>query len=471
MYSNFNKTKNVNITTPTAMIMATAMIAVMAVVMIALGWIPHLALLLVICGVFLFGYFKGLDFSTMQDYMAKGVMSGFGAIYLFFFIGLMVSALMMSGAIPTLMYYGFELISPQYFYVSAFILTSIIGVAIGSSLTTCATIGVAFMGMAGAFDANTAIVAGAVVSGAFFGDKMSPLSDTCTISASVAGIDLFEHIGNMTYTTVPAWILTVVLLWFLQGQNAGADLSQVGQLKEQLVATGLVQGYALLPFALLVGLILFKVNAIYAIIMTIISAVMITFFHSSPTLSEIGSYFFQGYKPAENLELGAIGSLISRGGLNSMFFTQTIVILALSLGGLLHNLGILPALLNSIKHKLINAGQVTLAVALTSLGVNVLIGEQYLSILLAAESFKTEYTRLNLHPKNLARTIEDAGTVINPLVPWSVCGVFISEQLGVSVLAYLPYAFFCYLCLFLTIIFGFTGFTITKLPSNTTNQA
>ena len=148
-----------------------------------------------------------------------------------------------------------------------------------------------------------------------------------------------------------------------------------------------------------------------------------------------------------------------------MFFTQTIVILALSLGGLLHNLGILPALLNSIKHKLVNAGKVTFAAAMTALGVNVLIGEQYLSILLAGESFKGEYERLNLHPKNLARTMEDAGTVINPLVPWSVCGVFISQQLGVPVLDYLPYAFFCYLCLFLTIMFGFTGFTITKLPA------
>lgn len=471
MRDNFKSTQtqstqtNSVLNTPTAMIMACAMVVMMGVVMIALGWIPHLALLLVICGLFLFGKLKGISFDAMQGYMAKGVMSGFGAIYLFFFIGLMVSALMMSGAIPTLMYYGFELLSPKYFYISAFILTSIIGVAIGSSLTTCATIGVAFIGMAGAFDANVAVVAGAVVSGAFFGDKMSPLSDTCTIAASVAGIDLFEHIRNMMFTTIPAWILTVALFWVFQGQTTGANLSEVAILKQQLLASDLVHGYALLPFVLLVGLILFKVNAIYAIIMTIIVSVIITFLHSSPSLAQIGGYFFQGYKPAEELDLGAVSGLISRGGLNSMFFTQTIVILALSLGGLLHNLGILPALLNSIKHKLVNAGKVTFAAAMTALGVNVLIGEQYLSILLAGESFKGEYERLNLHPKNLARTIEDAGTVINPLVPWSVCGVFISQQLGVPVLDYLPYAFFCYLCLFLTIMFGFTGFTITKLPA------
>lgn len=448
----------------TAMFIATVMVAIMAVVMIAFEWIPHLALLLVICGLLLFGKLKGIGFDTLQGFMAKGVMSGFGAIYLFFFIGLMVSALMMSGAIPTLMYYGFTLISPEYFYISAFILTSIIGVAIGSSLTTTATIGVAFIGMATAFDANLAIVAGAVVSGAFFGDKMSPLSDTCTIAASVAGIDLFEHIRNMTYTTIPAWIFTVILLWLFQGHIAHGHLNDVETLKQQLLASGLIHGYALLPFVLLIGLILARVNAIYAIIMTIICAIIITFLHSQPSLGQLGGYFFQGYKPDDSLDLGAVTALLSRGGLNSMFFTQTIVILALSLGGLLQNLGILPALLNSIKHKLVSAGKLTLAAALTALGINVLIGEQYLSILLSGESFKNEYSRLNLHPKNLARTIEDAGTVINPLVPWGVCGVFISQQLGVPVLDYLPYAFFCYLCFFLTIIFGFTGFTISKLP-------
>ena len=138
------------------------------------------------------------------------------------------------------------------------------------------------------------------------------------------------------------------------------------------------------------------------------------------------------------------------------------MILALSLGGLLHALGILPALLEGIRHLLTTAGRATLSVASTALGVNILIGEQYLSLMLAGETFKPVYDKLQLHPRNLARTLEDAGTVINPLVPWSVCGVFISHALGVAVLDYLPYAFFCYLCLILTLLFGFSGVTISK---------
>lgn len=452
-----------------AMLIAGIIVAVMGYTMISLEWVPHLSILLVLCALLGLGKLRGLNFEAMQDQMITAVKAGFGAIYLFFFIGLMVTALMMSGAIPTLMYYGFEVISPQYFYVSAFVLSSLIGIAIGSSLTTCATLGVAFMGMSVAFGANPAIVAGAVVSGAFFGDKMSPLSDTCTIAASVVGIDLFDHVRNMSYTTVPAWIISAVLFWWLSGSTISADLNQVLLLKEQLIKSGLVHGYALIPFVVLVALALRKVNAVYTIIATIIVAFIVTYLHSSPSLSQLGSFFFKGYKPVEGVDLGDVGKLLARGGIEGMFFTQTIVILALSLGGLLQALGILPALLRGITHMLTNAGRATFATAMTSLGVNVLIGEQYLSLLLAGNTFLPIYERLGLHPRNLARTIEDAGTVINPLVPWSVCGVFISHALGVSVLSYLPYAFFCYLCLFLTLIFGFTGITISRVePKNVT---
>jgi len=157
-----------------------------------------------------------------------------------------------------------------------------------------------------------------------------------------------------------------------------------------------------------------------------------------------------------------IASLLNRGGINSMFFTLTIVILALSLGGLLFGLGIIPTLLDSMAHLLVSPSRATICVVLTALGVNYIVGEQYLSILLAGKTFKPIYDKLELHSKNLSRTLEDAGTVVNPLVPWGVCGVFITSVLGVSTLTYLPFAFFCYLCVILTIISGFTGISISK---------
>lgn len=451
-----------------ASIITALVIAIIGIALIGFSWVPQLSLILAICALLAFGIFKGLKFSDMQVQMAAGVTRGIEAIFLFFFIGIMIAALMMSGAIPTLMYFGFELISPEFYYISAFVLTSIIGMAMGSSLTTAATLGVAFIGMSNAFDANIAIAAGAIVSGAFFGDKMSPLSDTCTLASSVVGIDLFVHIRNMMYTTVPAWILTLILFWFLSNSTAGSDLSQVTALKAQLVDSGLIQGYTVLPFIVLVTLAIFRVNAIYTIICTIVVALIVTYIHSTPSIEQLGRYFFAGYQPTESLDLGEVGGILSRGGVQSMFFVQTIVILALSLGGLLSALGILPALLLGIRGYLTSPGRAIFAAAMAALGINVLMGAQYLSIILSGTAFRGTFERLGLHPKNLSRTIEDAGTVINPLVPWSVSAVFVSQALGVPTLNYLPYAFFCYLSLLLTLLFGFTGFTISKIDTTET---
>lgn len=446
----------------TAVILSLLTVFILGFTMIGLSWVPQISILAVIVILLLFGLLNKIPFKNMQEGMANGLMSGIGAVYLFFFIGLLVSALMMSGAIPTLMYYGLSVISPELFYISAFALSSVVGIALGSSLTTTATIGVAFIGMASAFGANPAIVAGAVVSGAFFGDKTSPLSDTTTIAASVVGIDMFTHIRNMLYTTIPAWILTALLLWFLTEPADAQNLANIESLKTNLQETGLIHGYSLLPFVTLILMAIKRVNSIYIIVTTVTLSLIITYIHSSPTLEQLGNYFFTGYKPVEGVDLGEVASLVSRGGINSMFFTITIVLLALSLGGLLQILGILPALLKGISGFLTNTGRVTFVVASTAVGINVLIGEQYLSLLLSGNTFRSTYERLGLDLKNLSRTIEDAGTVINPLVPWSVCGVFISSVLNVSVLDYLPYAFFCYICLILTLIFGFTGVTISK---------
>ncbi len=272
------------------------LVAMMGFTIIQLEWVPHLTILTALLALLAYGMMRGIHWNEMQKRMAQSVEQGMGAVYLFFFIGLLVSSLMMSGAIPTLMYYGFGLISPQFFYLSAFLLCGVIGVSIGSSLTTCATVGVAFMGMGEAFGANAAITAGAVVSGAFFGDKMSPLSDTTGIAAATVGVDLFEHIKNMAYTTVPALILTAMIFtWFVPSVDSGS-LKSVISLQNQLQASGLVHGYALLPFVVLVVLALRKVNANLTMLWTIILSTSITYIHSSPSLRQLGGWFFGGFK-------------------------------------------------------------------------------------------------------------------------------------------------------------------------------
>ena len=422
--------------------------------------VPHIPILLALICLIVYGRARGISFDKMQDSMAESVHTSMGAIYLFFFIGILVTALMMSGAIPSLIYFGLNIISSKTFYLSSFLATAIIGIAIGSSLTTVATLGVALMSISNAFGLNPAITAGAIVSGAFFGDKMSPLSDTTGIAASIVGIDLFDHIKNMMYTTIPAFIVSAIAFTLMSlGQDA-ASLDGIESFRSSILATGLVHPYSLLAFGVLILLSIKRIPAVLTLIYTSLASLLISKLHSSYSMGQLAKFFFDGFS-MDGLSQD-IGSLVSRGGISSMFFTMTIVILALSLGGLLFGLGIIPSILNSLKQVLDSPSRVSICVVATALGVNLIVGEQYLSILLAGRTFKPIYDQLGLHPKNLSRTLEDSGTVINPLVPWGVCGAFSTSMLGVATLAYLPFAIFCYTSLILTVIVGLTGLTMTR---------
>lgn len=422
--------------------------------------VPHIPIILALICLIVYGRARGISFDNMQDSMAESVHTSMGAIYLFFFIGILVTALMISGAIPSLIYFGLNIISSKTFYLSSFLATAIIGIAIGSSLTTVATLGVALMSISNAFGLNPAITAGAIVSGAFFGDKMSPLSDTTGIAASIVGIDLFDHIKNMMYTTIPAFIVSAITFTLMSlGQDA-ASLDGIESFRSSILATGLVHPYSLLAFGVLILLSIRKIPAVLTLIYTSLASLLISKLHSSYSMGQLAKFFFDGFS-MDGLSQD-IGSLVSRGGISSMFFTMTIVILALSLGGLLFGLGIIPSILNSLNQVLDSPSRVSICVVATALGVNLIVGEQYLSILLAGKTFKPIYDQLGLHPKNLSRTLEDSGTVINPLVPWGVCGAFSTSMLGVATLAYLPFAIFCYTSLILTVIVGLTGLTMTR---------
>ena len=422
--------------------------------------VPHIPILLALICLIVYGRARGISFDKMQDSMAESVHTSMGAIYLFFFIGILVTALMISGAIPSLIYFGLNIISSKTFYLSSFLATAIIGIAIGSSLTTVATLGVALMSISNAFGLNPAITAGAIVSGAFFGDKMSPLSDTTGIAASIVGIDLFDHIKNMMYTTIPAFIVSAMAFTLMSlGQDA-ASLDGIESFRSSILATGLVHPYSLLAFGVLILLSIRRIPAVLTLIYTSLASLLISKLHSSYSMGQLAKFFFDGFS-MDGLSQD-IGSLVSRGGISSMFFTMTIVILALSLGGLLFGLGIIPSILNSLNQVLDSPSRVSICVVATALGVNLIVGEQYLSILLAGRTFKPIYDQLGLHPKNLSRTLEDSGTVINPLVPWGVCGAFSTSMLGVATLAYLPFAIFCYTSLILTIVVGLTGLTMTR---------
>ncbi|WP_079525993.1 Na+/H+ antiporter NhaC [Solibacillus isronensis] len=444
-----------------ALILILFIIALISYSIMKLGSVPHIPIFIAIIVLFMYGVLRKVPYRIMEQSMIASVSTSIGAVYIFLLIGVLISSWLISGTIPTLLYIGLSIITASFFYAVVFLITSIIGTAIGSSLTTVATVGVAMLGVASSIDASLAITAGAIVSGAFFGDKMSPLSDTTNLAATVAGIDLFTHIRNMMYTTIPAFIISLIVYAIISPSSQKMDTELITSFKETLLATNLIHWYAVIPLIVLIVCTIFKLPSLATLAISAISGIVLSYFHSSIPLNELFSILYNGYSMETGVE--AIDSLLSRGGMNSMLFTIILIVLSLSMGGLLFTLGIIQTLLQALQNQLKSIGSVITGTAFTAIGINVTIGEQYLSLLLTGEAFKEKFKALQLHPKNLARTIEDAGTVINPIVPWSVCGLFIASTLNVPVIDYLPFAFFCLLSPVITIIFGWLNITITKL--------
>lgn len=426
------------------------------------GAVPHIPIGLAIMGLFVYGIYKKVSVNELEEAIINGAKSGAGAVFIFLFIGMLISSWMESGTIPTFIYLALEVVSDKWFYAIAFTVSAIIGMSIGSSLTTAATIGVAFMSVSTALGLSDAITAGAVISGAFFGDKMSPLSDTTILASSTVQVDLFDHIRNMAWTTVPAFVLSFLLFVMLSPAESAANFADLDLLKESLKNHDLVHWYSLLPFVMLALLAIKKVPAIITLASGIATSLIVTLFvQKEIDLQGLMNTLFAGY--SSNTGVEEIDSMLSRGGMESMMFSVSLILLALAMGGLFFKLGILPALLAGISGMLNKVWSLVVWTAGTAVTINFIVGEQYLSILLTGSSFKERYKKMGLHGKNLSRILEDAGTVVNPLVPWSVCGVFLTGVLGVETLSYLPFTFFCLLSPIITMIFGLTGFKLSKL--------
>ena len=436
-----------------------AIILIISVSITKFDSVPHLPILFSILLLICYGLLKKVPYRKIESGLVDGAVAGMSAVFLFFFIGILISGWMMSGTIPTLIYVGFNFISPTFFFAIVFVVTAIVGLAIGSSLTTVATVGVAFIGMATTLDLSMAITAGAIVSGAFFGDKMSPLSDTTNLASAIVGVDLFEHIRNMGWTTIPAFVLSLIFFGVLSPKVTLTEVDKISIFQEGLLETGMIHWYTVIPLIVLLIFTIMKVPALMTLAASSATAVLISFLHQSSDVSEVFKMLYSGFVSTTGIV--EIDELLSRGGVEEMLSTIGLVLLALSMGGLLFTLGIIQSLFSKIEKLLKKVSSVIAASALTAIGINVLIGEQYLSILLTGQAFQSQYEKVGLEGKNLSRVMEDAGTVVNPLVPWSVCGVFITTVLGVSTIEYLPFAFFCLLSPILTVLFGFTGKTLT----------
>ncbi|RSD28256.1 Na+/H+ antiporter NhaC family protein [Mesobacillus subterraneus] len=458
----FNQKPVISMKTSEAAVVILLLLTGISYGMIKLELVPHIPVLLGIMGLIVYGLLKKIKMAELEYGMIEGAKAGLGAVMIFFFIGMLVSSWIAAGTIPTLIYLAFELVTGKWFYAIVFLVTSVVGLSIGSSLTTSAVIGVAFIAVSETLGLSLAITAGAVVSGAFLGDKMSPLSDTTVLASSTVKADLFDHIKNMSWTTIPALLVSLVLFAVLSPELSSADFTKLEGLQNTLLDMNLVHWYSLIPLVVVALLAVKKMSSVLTLGAGTMAGLLVSMLVvERKDWGTLPGILFSGYVSQSGNE--QLDSLLSRGGLESMFFSVTLVLLALSMGGLLFKLGVLPALLSGLAGSLKKVPVLIGSAALSAVGINFLIGEQYLSILLTGNTFAGHFQKAGLHPKNLSRVLEDAGTVINPLVPWSVCGVFLSSVLGVSTIEYVPFAFFCLLSPVLTLTAGFTGLTLTRI--------
>lgn len=388
------------------------------------------------------------------------------AIIILMVIGMVIGSWIQSGVVPTMIYYGLKVISPKIFLLAALLLCSIVSLATGSSWTTAGTVGIALIGIGTSLGIPSHIVGGAIISGAYFGDKMSPLSDTTNLAPAMSGATLFEHIRHMFYTTVPSYVIAAVLFVII-GLRYGSGTIDTTMINDYNIA--LADQFVLSPWLLLIPVItilivVLKVPAIPGLFIgALLGSAAAMIFQGIP-LGEALNGLHYGYESATGFE--AIDELLTRGGLDSMMWTISLILCAMIFGGVMETTGMLGALVEVILKVAKGVGGLVTATVFTCIFINFVTADQYLSIVITGRMYKTAYEAQNLHPKNLSRALEDSGTLSSPLIPWNTCGAFMIEALAIEPWSYIPYTFLNWLNPIISIIYGFTGFSMEKLDKS-----
>lgn len=452
----------------------------------AAGGANQLALMLAAAVAAVIGLLNGHRWETLQAGIVHGISLSMGAVLILLVVGSLIGTWILAGVVPTMIAYGLQLLSPSIFYPATCAICCIVSLATGSSWTTAGTVGIALVGVAGAQNLSLPMTAGAIISGAYFGDKMSPLSDTTNLAPAMAGADLFAHIRHMVYTTAPSIVLAVLLFalvgWWTRGAAATADL---GAILGTLHAQFRLGPHLLIPPVIVLLLVVGRVPALPALwIGALVGGVFAMVFQSAAVLAYaadpalprplalvkgVWMALFQGFKLSSGTK--AVDDLLSRGGMGSMMNTVWLILAAMTFGAVMETTKMLERLAGSILGFVRGTGSLIAATLGTSIGMNVIASDQYIAIVLPGRMFRAEYARRGLHPKNLSRSLEDAGTLTSPLVPWNTCGAFMSQTLGVATLAYLPWCFFNLINPLVSVVYGFTGFTIERLPEATPGEA
>lgn len=438
-------------------------IIVLAVILGILGFLiigqhqePQAPLLIAFVVLMVYGRLRGFTWDTIIDGMRTGLRAGVDPLVIFLTIGVLIATWIFSGTIPTVMFWGFKIISIQFFLPTVFLVCTLVGIACGSSFTSVSTMGIAFIGIGTTLHFSPGLTAGAIVSGAFCGSNISPLSGTTNLAASTGEIDIYTHIKSLLWTDLPAWFISLIFFTLMGLHPKPASLHAINVMLDQLQNNFWISPWTMLPVILLIILAIFKVPAIPSLGLGALSAVILGWIHnpniSINSITELIMNGFVAHTPNKNINL-----LLSKGGISSMLTSLALIIFALALGGLLIKFNIIGVIITKIEESVKGIVDLTISAALTCIGVNLLVGEHYLAIILPGESFKEAFDHHNLPRTALTRVLNDAGAAINAVVPWSVSGVFVAGTLQVNPLDFIPFAIFPFLVTVLCILAGFVN--------------
>ncbi|WP_439474918.1 Na+/H+ antiporter NhaC [Algoriphagus formosus] len=415
-------------------------------------------------------YRLGFHWETLQDGIVKSISSAMSSILILFLIGALAGTWLLSGIVPAMIYYGLQVLSPGIFLIAACVVSAIVSISTGSSWTTVATVGVALLGIGKALGFDEGIIAGAIISGAYFGDKMSPLSDTTNLAPAMAGTDLFTHIRHMAKTTIPSITITIILFVII-GVNyeVSGSVEDVKAISAVIIEKFNITGWLFIVPAVVLVLIIRKVPAIPALLIgALLGGVFAVIFQPQiiatiANESEV-SYTYLSFKAVMMALYGEISILTSNDivnellvtrGMGGMLNTIWLIVCAMVFGGIMEVTGMLQVLAEAVIRKVHKVGSLIASTAATCIFFNITTSDQYLAILVPGRMYADIYKKRGLKPENLSRTLEDSATVTSVLVPWNTCGATQASVLGVATLVYAPYCFFNIISPFMTILYGY----------------
>jgi NhaC family Na+:H+ antiporter len=450
----------------------------------------QIALLLATAFTAVIGFRLKYNWEELLNGIVKSIRTALPAVLILLIIGALSGTWMLSGVVPTMIYYGLEIMSPKFFLVAACIVCAVISIATGSSWTTTATVGVALIGIAKTMGIHEGIAAGAIISGAYFGDKMSPLSDTTNLAPAMAGTDLFTHIKYMAYTTIPSFIISLLLFFFIGLSISGKS----NDLEIQKMLTVLENTYTLSPFLLIVPLIVIflilkKVDAVPALLIGTLAGAAAAIIAQPQIIKSIGgfgneiqngfTYMKQSYVAAVNAMSSSvsvtttdsnINELIGTSGMSGMLSTIWLIICAMCFGGVMEVTGLLKKITNSVVKLAKSTGSLIATTASTCVFFNATASDQYLAIVVPGRMYADTFRERGLKPEVLSRTLEDAGTVTSVLIPWNTCGAYQSNCLNVATGDYFMYCFFNLLSPLMTVTYGYLNIKIRKFSEQERNE-